>query len=579
MSSLAPLRSRLQALRWARRTVRWGCAWSQLVVALLASWFLAFLLDWGLGLSWASRAFLLGVWVLAGAWYLVTRLVPRLRQSEELEEVALLVERRQHIDSDLIAALQFESAPTGSRGSPRLTSAVVDYVAAFSRDLNVFDGFTWQPLPRNLTYAAAAILASLMVTAMYPDHTAAFWTRFWLGHAHYPTRTVIRQLELNGQIVPVYSPRPVQLRLPQGEPLRIVAECRGELPETGRVELRGSQSGSTAVWTMKPDGVSRGAGPETSAAGSAHSDREMPTNSSQFFRTDPLPLLESLRLRVALGDAVSDPLDIVAIPWPVVELRWQLHSPAYARHDPAEIPPGARQFAVLAGSRLSLELECLNKRLQHAELVIGSQRYPLQAVPQGSRTVWTAPPQTPLDHILAPVSFDIAIVDEDGMTPKPPVQGLIRLRPDRVPRVTANLVSRKVLPTAKPRLRYSAADDFGLSRVLLRIEVIPTQGSPRSEERIVWHRRDSDQPPLTLREETLVDLAPLQLQKGDQVQITLVAEDDRGPAPPQAGSSDPCLLEITDRSGILAELLESDQQSARQLDAIILRELGIGGKE
>lgn len=578
MLSLAPLRSRLQALRWARRTVRWGCAWSQLVVCLLASWFLAFLLDWGLALSWASRAFLLGVWGLAGAWYLSTRLVPRLRQTEELEEVALLVERRQHIDSDLIAALQFESAPAGSQGSPRLTSAVVDYVAAFSRDLNVFDGFSWQPLPRNLAYAAASVLAALTVTAMYPAHTAAFWSRFWLGHAHYPTRTVIHQLELNGQILPVYSPRPVQLRLPQGEPLRIVAVCSGDIPETGRVELRGSPSGTTAVWTMKPDGAPRGTGPEAPTTGPSHS-ADTPTTPTQLFRTEPLPLLESLRLRVWLGDAVSDPFDIVAIPWPVVELRWQLHGPAYARHDHPEIPSGARQFAVLAGSRLSLELECLNKRLQRAELVIGSQRYSLQAVTQGSRTVWTAPPQTPLDHILAPVAFEIAVVDEDGLTPKPPVQGLIRLRPDRVPRVTANLVSRKVLPTAKPRLRYSAADDFGLARVLLRIEVTPAQGTPRSEERIVWTRRDSDQPPLTLRDEVLVDLAPLQLHKGDQVQITLVAEDDRGPAPPQSASSEPCLLEITDRSGILAELLESDQQSARQLDAIILRELGIGGKE
>jgi hypothetical protein len=34
---------------------------------------------------------------------------------------------------------------------------------------------------------------------------------------------------------------------------------------------------------------------------------------------------------------------------------------------------------------------------------------------------------------------------------------------------------------------------------------------------------------------------------------------------------------VTDERGVLASLMESDEKSARQLDAIIQRQLGIGG--
>ena len=40
--------------------------------------------------------------------------------------------------------------------------------------------------------------------------------------------------------------------------------------------------------------------------------------------------------------------------------------------------------------------------------------------------------------------------------------------------------------------------------------------------------------------------------------------------------SEPIVFQVTDESGILAGLIEADEKSARQLDQIIQRQLGIG---
>ena len=55
-----------------------------------------------------------------------------------------------------------------------------------------------------------------------------------------------------------------------------------------------------------------------------------------------------------------------------------------------------------------------------------------------------------------------------------------------------------------------------------------------------------------------------------------MAYDYRGESDSQRSFSEPVIFQVTDRQGILSGLLETDQESAKQLDAIIRRELGIG---
>lgn len=559
MSRLATLRSRLSSLRSARATVRWGSALAALVLGMCAFWGLQFLLDWSINLSLASRTVLLltfcGVVVTAVAKWLW----PLWRQHESLEQMALLVERQHQIDSDLVAALEFESPQAQAWGSPRLTHAVVDYVAEFSPGLNVFEGFRWRPLPQLATASAMTVLLGLVLSAAYPTYASAFWNRFCLGGAHYPTRTQLVELTINGETIPVFHRQPVELRVPQGEAVRVTVTCGGEVPSQGTVQVQGQQTRGWTTWSLTPE-----------AKGTA-----------QTFVATANSLTENVRLWITAGDAQSDPIDLRVLALPILDVQWTVSPPAYAAKSDAEtIPAGARQFAVLQGAKLTARLQCLNKSLSKAELIVGEQRFKLLSIKRNDEPpVWMLPAGHPLENVKEPTAFALSVMDEDGLTPMPPWTGQIRLTPDRTPRVVAAVQSKKILPTGKPRIVIGAVDDYGIAQLRAHVTVVKASGESRTEDLVIWKRPETEAPPLNLKHESTFVIAPYQLAKGDELRVEILAEDFRGNWPSQTGKSEPITLEVTDRNGILAGLLETDQQSAKQLDAIIERELGIGGNK
>ena len=173
-------------------------------------------------------------------------------------DLALLVEKNQHIDSDLVAALQFERPDAAAWGSPALETAVIEYVDDFSSHLNVFEGFSHRRLKRRLTAAGVALGLALLWTAIFPRHVGAFLSRFLLGSAHYPTATIIVQIRVAGVTTlgclttETAAPgvrrglrRPRSGQAPHGEPLVFDVLCRGVLPESGTIELRSLESGTT----------------------------------------------------------------------------------------------------------------------------------------------------------------------------------------------------------------------------------------------------------------------------------------------------------------------------------------------
>ena len=81
-----------------------------------------------------------------------------------------------------------------------------------------------------------------------------------------------------------------------------------------------------------------------------------------------------------------------------------------------------------------------------------------------------------------------------------------------------------------------------------------------------------------VRGEQRLDLSRFALGKGDKVEVAVSAEDARGNRPGRVASSEPIAFEVTDREGLLAGLLEADEEGAERLDAIIRRELGIGSE-
>src|SRR5256885_15240708 len=109
MTKLKLLRSRLAALSRRRWLVRVLTGFSGLLLAVVCVLLAAFALDWLLELP---RVYRVGSLVVVGGtvvWAFARLVRPSLGQRESLIDMALFVEGRHKIDTDLVAALEFES--------------------------------------------------------------------------------------------------------------------------------------------------------------------------------------------------------------------------------------------------------------------------------------------------------------------------------------------------------------------------------------------------------------------------------------------------------------------------------------
>ena len=151
---LGKLRLELGRLQSTRRLVRWGNGFSLLATAAVMILVVSFLADWLFDMSQAQRFVLLGLVIGGVVWAFRKYTRPWLQQKEDLVELALQVEHRQGIDSDLVAAMQFEESEARTWGSEELENAVISQVADLSPQLNVFAGFSAADFRRRLGTAA-----------------------------------------------------------------------------------------------------------------------------------------------------------------------------------------------------------------------------------------------------------------------------------------------------------------------------------------------------------------------------------------------------------------------------------------
>ncbi|MFM7291291.1 MAG: hypothetical protein ACKO6B_08675, partial [Planctomycetia bacterium] len=194
---------------------------------------------------------------------------------------------------------------------------------------------------------------------------------------------------------------------------------------------------------------------------------------------------------------------------------------------------------------------------------------------------------SPLARLQKTVAFELRVVDEDGLGADMPLVGSIRVKPDAPPRVSADMQTRLVLPTAAPRLAWRVADDHAVSHVVVVAEVVAARDSQAGEPRQRTLTLPAELPAgaggwvgrerLPLEGSVPVKLGSLGLQVGDQVKLTVRAADYRGSADGRESESEPIMIEVTDERGILAALTETDERSVQQIDAIIDRELTVGG--
>jgi hypothetical protein len=568
-TQLASLRTRLQSLRRRRSIVRLGTAGSAWLLSGLGALIAAFLVDWLFEMNRPQRLVSLLLCLTAAAWAFKRFVGPALGVRESEVDMALWVERQHEVDSDLVAAIQFESAATGRWASPQLRTAVVDRVKQFSDGIDVFAGFSVRPLLRRISVLIVTLAVVLAAVANFPAHAAAFWNRFWLGAAEYPTRTIIEQVIVNGRpVVPDRNSR-VAIREVYGKPLVFEVGCSGEIPATGSVRITDRTRRQHALVELSPTGP---------AAFEEIANAQAESNSTVRFGGELSRLADPVIFQIELGDARSAPVEVQVIPQPAVTIDLFPRPPDYAA--PSERTPsdlsGRRRLAVLEGSRIDVHVRCTNKRLEWATLHIDDETHRLVSADDTGRNWTLSGGSTQFSDIRRSVRYEVRVEDEDGLGLEPPLRGVIQIKTDRPPRVAAGMITRLVLPTAAPRLSYGAVDDYGLSQLRVVLEV------KRGDGRVEQHYREvavipaEQQPQTELRGEYAVDLASLNLNKDDEVRVSLEAFDYRGSSSPESRATEPIGLTVTDRAGILRELREADEQSAQQLDDIILRELGIG---
>ncbi len=569
MTRLAPLRVRLARLKRRRRAVRLGVAAS--AIALAAIWALAaaFAVDWTFEMDKSQRAVSLVLVALVVVWALRRFTRPLWGRTETALDMALLVERQQHIDSDLVAALQFESPAAASWGSSQLECAVVDYVAEFGKGVNVLEGFSYRQIGRRSGALVFSLALVAVGAACFPDHAGAFLDRFLLGSRHYPTRTAIDSVTVNGRIVYPAESETAD-RSAYGRPLRFEVHWSGEAPDEGRVQLTTLSSRAESVIALTPQGKS--------ADGGAVYAGQLPR------------LIDSVSYQVFLGDAWTDAASLRVIPLPIVDVILEATPPSYAAGQtiPDNAEGGSRQLWVIEGSQVRLQVRCANKALKAASLALGGKDYRLVRQDDQRRAWKLAATDTPLASVREPLTYEIRVTDADGLELEHALQGFIRIKADRPPRVTAAVVTQFVLPTAAPRIAYGATDDYGVARLRIPRQVIRQEDKSDEEGATAGAKPAAKTPedvvdiplkagrPKVVQGRYKLDLAPLKLAKGDQLKLTLEAIDYRGQRQGVSATSEPITLQVTDERGVLAAMVESDERSARQLDAIIERQLGIG---
>ena len=607
MTKLATLRSQLTGLRQARSAVRAATAWSSLATAML--WALAgvLVLDLAFELDVVPRVVVMLLAAAGVAWAFVRFTRPLLGGRESEIDMALLVERQQEIDSDLVAALQFESPEAARWGSGQLETAVIDYVAAVGRGINVFEGFSREQMTRRaLTLGITAVIL-LALAALFPGHAAAFFNRLAFGSRHYPTSTRLNEIVVSGRHVLTgaeHGSQPESMKAAQGRPLVFLVAAAGSLPKKGAVRLQSQSAagGKTAIELT----------PLTEADAAKRWPAGRPRPEGTIFAGELPRLMDSVSYTVFLGDAWTDPATVEMVPLPAVEIEMKPVPPRYAATAPGTIDSASRQVSVLEGTSIDLVARCTNnKPLQAVWMEVKSRDIKSQdhvrrhdlARQDDAGLVWSLPrDKSPLATIRQEVRYEIHATDADDLSLESPIRGTIRIRPDRPPTGSAEIVHKVVLPSAEPVIEYRAGDDYGISKITLVAEVERFDPAKAQAESIDLgqgvvaaaeevpaeiHRTElvsglpilADRLPLSKRH--ALSLSPLQLAKGDRVKLTLEVtdyrgENDEGQPVGQSHASDPLVLEISDESGVLAAISEADQRSEERLTDIIKRQLGIG---
>lgn len=578
MNDLRPLHALLQRIGRRRRRLRGLIGGSGIIAAVSAAWLGLFALDWGLQLGGMERAVAMLLAAVALGWAVRKFVLPGWMSRESELHLALLLQKRAGIDTDLVAALQFEAAEAGRWGSPELQAAVMRRVATATPSLPLREDIPGRIVGRRVIVAAVALASAAAVALVFPRHTRVFLDRLLLRSASYPTATRIDEIRIAGQ--PVRLDRsPLEVRCPLGAAVDFRVTVSGRVPQEGLVQLSAVAARQSSRLPLLPESGTAGR-----FAGS-------------------LPLLTGdCECRIRIGDASAGPIVLSPVHPPQVRLVFEIREPDYGdgtdrirrrQEDILQmtVPEGSWVQPWLVSDRpLSRVVLHFGDEVTDLRLVAeptpaneGTETPAANDVRDGRRPgmtpeYWWTPEAIPkaLADVTEPVRLEFVVEEEAGSSPVT-IEAVLRPRLDQPPRILAESRISLVLPRARPTILCRAADDRGLVRIDARAERVRPDGS--TEILPTWTLWEAErQVQRELVERFPLDLSMTGAAKGDRIRVYLTAvEQGRGGLPGRSIESTPITLEVTDEQGILAAMAELDRKSADQLQQMIDRQLEVGG--
>ncbi len=597
MSDLKPLHILLQTIGRRRRFLRYVIGGSGLVAVVSATWLGLFALDWGLGLGVAERVVVVLAAAVAAAWAVRRFAWPWLRLRESELQLALLLQRQEGIDTDLVAAIQFENAHAQPWGSPELRAAVIRQVADLAPRLPLRDDIPRRTVRQRALVGGIALALAGASAVLFPDHVRVFLLHLLLRSAAYPTATRIDELRVAGQAVELGS-FPVEVACPSNTPIAVTAKVTGRIPRDGVVQIAALASPQSTRIHLSAEGEAV----------------------NVFSASLPL-LTTACQCRIELGDATAGPILLRPAVPPQVRIAFQIHEPDYGtatdrrvrwQQDILQLTvaegatvqpwlisdrPLRRGMVRLGDGHDAIELQ---QAASPPDLSIPNAPAPHEAGANRGEAAPPGPshsdstrsgsshadsahyfftlarPQPALAEITEPVRLEFDGEDLHGWQATR-LRTIIFPRPDQPPRIQAQTRISLALPRAKPTVVCRASDDRGLVRIDVRAERVQTDGS--TEVLRTWALWRANRPGLReLDEHFSLDLAATGTVKGDRLRIFLMAvEQGRKGQPGRSVDSTPIELTITDEQGILAAMTELDRKSADQLQQMVDRQLEVGG--
>lgn len=576
MTQMQTFRSRLGRLKHRRALTRWQTAIARGIVLDVLALFALLLIDFSFRLEAIPRLIVILLIVGAVLRRALRHILPDLTCHETVVDVALLLERRHGVDSDLVAALQFEGPANSSNGSPDLRRAVIDRAVQLSESIDMKSAVPRDDARRASIVATAALISVAALCLALPDHASAFWNRVCLGNAAYPTRTKIQEISINGE-----SNR---ANVVEGESVAFTVKCYGVLPINGTVEMNGVETGdSTSIVLKRIDGSAEVA----------------------VYAADGPVLNEPVDYSIRIGDARTDFRRIELVRRPLVELTIEAMAPDYTQRK--TVRQHEHYIQVMEGSAIELSVRCTNdKRLAEVQFETitdndDSERSTPRkfSVADESGYEWRLDAAaSELMRVTNDLQFRVSVVDEDGLATYHPVEGAIRVKRDRGPVATIASQHHVIMPNAMPTVRYMVEDDFGIGKLALRVRrsgsrdtipiIPPTQEGTDSVafphdfqdvstfDLLLPDSRGS-QDEKTLNGVYAIDVRPFDLVKGDKLLVWIEVTDYRGRWPGVSAVSEWIELEVSDERGVVDAILRSDADAEQMLTDAIEKELGLKG--